>query len=165
MKKKRVVAIALWLLVLSAAFAGGWWYLHSKSFQAILSEKKQDEREKKQQQLQALEGSWIYESGHWDMEIWQDEDGLLYAAIHHEEDDGTTSIWQCSGKFSEGENGFLYYDGKKEHISYDMDGNANMETLYENGNGKIYLKDRQIFWEDEEEEAGEGLSFAFEGEY
>ena len=46
-----------------------------------------------------------------------------------------------------------------------MDGNADEELLYEEGSGKIYLKDRQIFWEDKEEDAGEGLAFSFEGEY
>ncbi len=156
---------ALCLLAFAAAAAGGWRYLHSESFEAVLSEKKQNEREKKQQQMNALEGSWTCEPGSWDLEIWRDDDGILNANIHHEEDDGATCVWQCSGKFAESENGFLYYDGKKERVSYDMDGNADEELLYEEGSGKIYLKDRQIFWEDKEEDAGEGLAFSFEGEY
>ena len=163
--KKKITAAVLILVFLILVSGGLWRYLHSDSFRQDSLEKKQSRLLEKQSSMGKLEGSWTDASGEWDLEVWKEEQDLLFARITGEGPDGEMLVFSCSGKYSPGENGFLYYDGSKERVTYDMDGNSSEEYLYQDGSGKIFLKDKNLYWEDSTENAGKGLVFSYEGEY
>ena len=163
--KKKVIIILIAVILCAGTLCGGWIYVHSGHFEQLTATIKQDSVKEKQKKIGKLEGRWVDEDKGYDAALWRDSVDFLHAEITVPDENKNMVMWSFSGKYSEPENGFRYYDGKKEMTALDMDGNAATEILYSNGQGRIFLKNDKLYWEDNEEDAGKDLTFSYEGEY
>lgn len=74
----------------------------------------------------------------------------------------TRTEWTMTGTFNPEKQTIEYSDGTKKAFTFDEKGKLKKETVdYENGTGrfKIDMAASEITWEDDQEKAGEGLTF------
>ena len=164
MKKNGLLALLVVILFVGAG-VGAWIYLHSNAYQDAIALRNQKAWDEKQSSQMRLEGSWIAQEEGYDLVVWRDKDELFHAQITRTAEDGTTSFWECSGKYSDGDEGFRYFDGSRETLSYDMDGNEKSEEVYRDGSGRIFYRKGSLYWEDDKEDMGKDITFSFEGDY
>lgn len=73
-----------------------------------------------------------------------------------------TVYWTFTGDYDMESNTISYKDCVKEIITFNDDGDAAVETVYENGTGLLTVTEEwDILWTDDAENAGEGCVFEF----
>ncbi len=124
----------------------------------------EEEAAKQQEKEDSIKGQWKADDDFY-CDIWRDESGVFHADVTLTEGPDTVSFWECSGNWVDGENGFTYRNGTRVRYNYAGSKGEASEILYEEGEGLFYLRNGVLFWNDKKENAADGKSFTYVGEY
>lgn len=87
------------------------------------------------------------------------ENGLYFINIDWSSSAYDSTSWNFIGYYDDKENCIIYKNGICKSIYEDELGYITSETVYENGSGKIYEKDLNLYWIDNIENQGAGCIF------
>ena len=108
----------------------------------------------------ALEGMYQDEAGQRaSMVISAYEDSAAIVSVSWADSASETNDWIMYAEMDEDGKGFSYEVCIKTHISFDEDGEATEETIYEDGTGRFVIYNNHIDWIDDKEDAGRGCRF------
>ncbi len=107
-----------------------------------------------------LEGMYQDEAGQRaSMVISAYEDSAAIVSVSWADSASETNDWIMYAEMDEDGGGFSYEVCIKTHISFDEDGEATEETIYEDGTGRFVIYNNHIDWIDDKEDAGKGCRF------
>ena len=102
--------------------------------------------------------TWVAEDGDWRIEVF-DEDGGIKAGIFHALGDNKEDVWEYALALNPEKTALtavptgLHYQQDTVTLNWD-------KTYYEDGDAALTLtEDGKLLWQDEKEDAGEGLAF------
>lgn len=101
-------------------------------------------------------GQWHDEENEISIDIYSEEN-TYYITVTGKCDDDSIYLWEMEAKKSG--NKLAYKDATKYLVTYDSFGDTVEEEVYTDGKGIFYIKGLHLYWEDDSEQFGEGVSF------
>ena len=84
----------------------------------------------------------------------------LTVIIHDQEDDSKASVWKMNGNYNPETGTMVYTNCSKTNYTYDVNNSiAAKNTAYENGKGKIVIRDGMVTWYDYQEHVADDMTF------
>ena len=106
-------------------------------------------------------GSWVEPiSQRCNMEIICQNDAYYEITIDWGSSAWDNTHWEFTGEYDATQGGIVYKNGCRYEQHYPEDGSDMQQTeVYSDGEGFIYIKDEELYWEDKKEGTGEAQAF------
>ena len=108
-------------------------------------------------------GAWTDQNTGAMLDIWKSEDGVFHALVCIKTSETEVSYWSFTAPAEDGK--LNYTDCERVDAVYGDLGQISETTVYERGRGSVEFSGDDLVWYDATDDAGAGLSFAYEGGY